>query len=91
MTNRYRVHSVHKTTVPVKATTADGHEVDGQMPTAVIELVAANGSAPSVTVHRQIPTPDASAAVDTEFPLDSKVEMGAFTPTVAVKAAKEGK
>jgi len=93
MGKRYAVHARHDTTVDVPTRTPEGHEITGQMPCALIELVPVDPRDHHTVTRREImPNKDAQKHVAETFPVGGIVEEGEFKLVATpedVKAAAE--
>jgi hypothetical protein len=87
MTRIFTVHSVHRTSVPVAAKTSEGHEVSGQMPALIVELVPDDPMQKTITWVEPCPSEKSREEALALFVEGEKVQAGAFT---RVAAAKKG-
>ena len=88
MAKRYIVHSRHDTTIDVQTKTADGHEITGKMPCAIIELTPCDPRDHHTVTRREIMPTDAERKRVTEtFIEGGTVEEGDFS---LVEAPKQG-
>lgn len=77
MSVRYRVHSAHPGTVKVPATTEDGHEIVGEMPAVLVELVPLDPYRSTITFAEICPGGgDALEKALAQFPVEGILEMG---------------
>jgi hypothetical protein len=88
MMRTFTVHSVHRTAVDVPAKTSEGHEVFGQMPALIVELVPDDPTQKTLTWVEHCPSAKAQQDALALFVEGEKVQLGAFTRVPS--AAKKG-
>jgi len=74
MGKKYTVHSRHDTTVKVPAKTPEGHDIEGDMPCSIIELVPVDPrDTHTITLRELTPTAEDRKRIAEVFAIDSVV------------------